>query len=82
MISPDFEENPGDRWVSEMAPFLLANRGWGLLIFRVKLRVSGGRLETMPKMGHILPRLGYKMGALPDGDRLPMISPDFEENPG
>ena len=34
----------------------------------------------VPKMGHALPRLGFKMGGPPNGDRLPMISPDFEEN--
>ena len=46
---------PGNRWASKMAPFLLANSGWGLLRFMAKLRASGGGLETTPKMGHTLP---------------------------
>ena len=37
-------------------------------------------METMPIMGHTLPRLGFITGAPPVSDRLPMISPDFEEN--
>ena len=41
MISPDFEGNPGQPWGLQNGPILLANRGWGLLIFRVKLRASG-----------------------------------------
>ena len=28
----------------------------------------------MPEMGRTLPRLGFKMGPPPDGDRLSMIS--------
>ena len=35
---------PGDRWVSKVAPLSPANRGQGLLIFRAKLRASGGAL--------------------------------------
>ena len=47
-----------------------------------KLRASGGGLGMMPKMGNPFPRLGFEMVPPPDGDRLPMIFPDFEENPG
>ena len=36
----------------------------------------------MSKMGHIPPRLGFGKGPPPDGDRLPMTPPDFEENHG
>ena len=31
----------------------------------------------MPEMGHTVPRLGFKMRARPDGDRMSMNSPDF-----
>ena len=34
-------------------------------------------MGAMPKMGHTLPLLGFKMGALPASDRSPMISPGF-----
>ena len=47
-----------------------------------KLRASVGWPEMMPEIGHSLPRLGFEMGASPDGDRLPMIFSDFEVNPG
>ena len=48
----------------------------------VNFRAPGGWAEQTLKMGHILPRLGYKMGPPPDGDRLPGISPDPQGNPG
>ena len=38
-------------------------------------------MDAMPKMGHTLPRLCFKMGP-PDSDGTPMVLPDFEENPG
>ena len=34
-------------------------------------------MGAMPKMGHTLPLLGFKMGALPACDRSPMIFPGF-----
>ena len=39
-------------------------------------------MEAIPKMGNTPPRLGFKTGGPQDGDRLPMVSPDFKENPG
>ena len=36
-------------------------------------------MGIMPKMGHTLPRLGFKK-ARPDGDRGPANSLNFEEN--
>ena len=40
------------------------------------------RAEMAPEMGRPYLRLGAGVGAASDGDRLPAISPDFEENRG
>ena len=81
-IFPDFQENPGQSMGLQNGPFLLANRGCRFPKLWVKLMPSGGGMGAMPKMGHPYPRLGFEMGTALDGDRLYVISPDFEENPG
>ena len=52
MILPDFEESHGISLCLQNDPFLLANSGWGLPKLWVKLRASGGGVETMAKMGN------------------------------
>ena len=80
MIFPDFEANHRQPVGVQNGPISLANRGWEMLRFSVKLRASGRGMREMPKMRHTLLRLWFKMGTPADGDRLPMVFPDNEEN--
>ena len=47
-----------------------------------RIKRHWGSVEMMAKMGNPYARLRCEMGSSADGDRLSMISPDFEENPG
>ena len=64
--------------ISKVPPFLLANRGCGLPKFWVKLRASGGGWGWCQN-GESFFAIRVWNGASPDGDRLSVIFPDFEE---
>ena len=61
-IPRNFREITGSPCVSKTAPFLLANRRWGLPPIFGKIKGLWARAGVMPKMGHSQPRLGLEMG--------------------
>ena len=54
MIFSYFEENRGQTMCLQNGPLLLANSGWELPKFWVKIRASGGGARMMPKWGTLL----------------------------